>query len=75
MQGIKKNHTRVGDESLMDRIGYQGSDHLWDAKSEDGASRQQFRQTHDALGGEIVLLAVMSKVIEDLGTSDYATGR
>jgi len=70
MYGIKKDRTRVGDKGLMDRVGYQGSDHLWHGESENGASSQQFRQTHDTLSGETVVLAVMSKIIEDLGTSN-----
>ena len=43
--------------------------------SENQPRRPQFIETYDSLGATAVLLAVMLKIVEDLGTRHYTGGR
>jgi len=71
---IEVDLTHVGDERLMDSIGHQGSNNLVIC-SENQVKGLQSTKTHDGLSTEAILLAVMLKVVENLGTRYYKGGR
>ena len=56
----------------MERVRHQGGNDL-SSYSEDQASRPQFTRTYDSLGPGAILITVMLKIVEDLGTRNYQT--
>ena len=65
----KKDHTRVADESLMDGVGYKGSNDLSEVRTRQMDKRID---TYKKLCCATVLFTVMLEIIEDLGTRYYA---
>ena len=61
----------MGDECLMNCVGYQGSDDLSTVRI---GRPESSSLTYDSLGAETVLFAVLLKIIEDLGTRYCAAG-
>jgi len=66
--------THVDYERLVDGVARQGGNNL-SICSENQVSRPRFTGTYDSLNASTILLAVMLKVVEDLGTRYCADGR
>jgi len=59
----------VGDECLVNRVGYQGKDDL--PKVRTWQTDGKIIRTYDGLGPATVPLAVVLEIIENLGTRHY----
>ena len=69
MLETKIDHTRVADESLMDGVGYQGSNDLSEVRTR---QIDKCIDTYKKLCCATVLFTVMLEIIECLGTRYYA---